>query len=119
MGPKNWRGPGHGSVERGDEDEDEDADENADQENEEEEVTEQEEKVVEEAVAAAAGGGGGAEGKASGGTRRGFAGTLVTRGVGVAAPLATSAPPAWSRGAGAGLPPLFVPRGSYEFCDTQ
>lgn len=118
MGPKNWRGPGHGSVERGDEDEDEDADENADQENEEEEVTEQEEKVVEEAVAAA-GGGGGAEGKASGGTRRGFAGTLVTRGVGVAAPLATSAPPTWSRGAGAGLPPLFVPRGSYEFCDTQ
>lgn len=56
MGPKNWRGPGHGSVERGDEDEDEDADENADQENEEEEVTEQEEKVVEEEAVAAVGG---------------------------------------------------------------
>lgn len=43
----------------------------------------------------------------SGGKRRGSAGALVTRGVGVAAPLAMSAPPTWSRGAGAGLYPLF------------
>lgn len=46
VGPKNWRGPGFGSVEREEEegeeeDEDEDADEDADQENEEEEVMEE------------------------------------------------------------------------------
>lgn len=49
----------------------------------------------------------------------GCRGGPVARGVGVVAPLAASAPPAWSRGAGAGLTPLLASRGSYEFCDTQ
>lgn len=100
---------GFGSRERGEEDEDEDADEDADQENEEEEVTEQKEENTT---------------RRSGRERlmaRGGVpwGAPVARGVGVAAPLAVSAPPEWSRGAGARLTPLLASRGSYEFCDTQ
>lgn len=107
MGPKNRRGPGPGlGGERGAGNEDEDADEDADQENEEKEVTEQEKQEEE---------------GASGDTRRDAAGApVIRRGVGVAVPLAASAPPTWSaRGAGAGLTPLLASRGSYEFCDTQ
>lgn len=100
---------GHGSRERGEADEDEDADEDADQENEEEEVTEQKEENTTRRRGR----------ERCGGERRGAVGAPVARGVGVAAPLAASAPPTWLRGAGAGLTPLLASRGSYEFCDTQ
>lgn len=83
VGPKNWRGPGlvAGSA-RGEAGEDEDADEDADQENEEEEVMEE----VEEEVARR---GGPASLVVRGGVSRG---PSWHRGVGVAAPLAASAP---------------------------
>lgn len=93
VGPKNWRGPGlgHGSA-RGEAGEDEDADEDADQENEEEEVMEE----VEEDVARR---GGLPSLAVRGGVSRG---PPWHRGVGVAAPLAASAPrqcgSAWSGG---------------------
>lgn len=88
VGPKNWRGPGLGSERararaRGEEaGEDEDADEDADQENEEEEVMEEVEEDVARGAAESAANAEGCRGGPPSGHR----------GVGVAAPLAASAP---------------------------